>query len=136
MIRCLLLSNDAEKRSYVFQLDLSQQRLRELPLDIGKLNKVAHSFLFRGGLCRAVGEKLLLIASAFLVHVTQVDRLDLSHNDLSDTSLTEELFELHNLKDLDISHNHFTKLPSCLCMFLDLERINITGGFHLPSRMQ
>ena len=31
----------AEQRSYVFQLDLSRQGLRELPQDIGRLNKVS-----------------------------------------------------------------------------------------------
>jgi len=58
----------------------------------------------------------------------QVDRLNLSQNDLTEDSFTEEFFELHNLKDLDISHNHLKKLPACICMFLDIERINISGN--------
>ena len=58
----------------------------------------------------------------------QVDRLNLSQNDLTEDSFTEEFFELHNLKDLDISHNHLKKLPACICMFLELERINISGN--------
>jgi len=115
--------------------------------------------------------------------------LNLSQNDLTEDSLSEEFFELHNLSELDISHNRFKKvnqpvlhgnqwngtrttppststskpfhrehlasilsssalraypedfpyllltvvcmhfqLPPCMCMFLELRRLNISGN--------
>jgi len=40
---------------------------------------------------------------------------------------------LGRLKEIDISYNRFKALPSCMCTFLDLETINISGMLFLPS---
>jgi hypothetical protein len=41
--------------------------------------------------------------------------------------LPEEFFDLDRLRELDISYNRFKTLPACICSFIDLEKINITG---------
>ena len=88
-----------KQRSYVYQLDLSQQRLETLPSEIGRLNKVE--------IC------------------------NLSENDLRETSIPEEFYDMERLRELDISYNHFKVLPSSICTFLDLQKINIAGTLQM-----
>ena len=88
-----------KQRSYVYQLDLSRQRLETLPSEIGRLNKVE--------IC------------------------NLSENDLRETSIPEEFYDLERLRELDISYNHFKVLPSSICTFLDLQKINIAGTLQM-----
>uniref|UniRef100_A0A7S0W751 Leucine-rich repeat-containing protein 51 n=1 Tax=Hemiselmis tepida TaxID=464990 RepID=A0A7S0W751_9CRYP len=60
--------------------------------------------------------------------LNKVTVVNLSQNDLNEASLGEEFFELHNLTSLDLSHNRFKHLPPCLCMFLELQRLDIRGN--------
>lgn len=40
----------------------------------------------------------------------------------------EEFFELSRLEELDLSYNQLQHLPPCLCMFIDLKKVNISGN--------
>mmetsp|Transcript_20818 Transcript_20818/g.51175 ORF Transcript_20818/g.51175 Transcript_20818/m.51175 type:complete len:126 (-) Transcript_20818:154-531(-) len=60
--------------------------------------------------------------------INKVEHLNLSNNDLDESSLTSDFFELHNLQDLDLSYNHFKELPACICMFLEIRRIDVRGN--------
>jgi hypothetical protein len=114
------------QRSYVFQLDLSRQGLRSLEETVGQLNKV--------------------------------ESCNLSHNDL--TALPDQFFELSRrppstpsardpesaralshdwhaeLTSLDISNNHFERLPPLLTTLLDLKHLNIRGNSIPNAREQ
>ena len=63
-----------------------------------------------------------------IVQCNKVESLDLSQNDLSNDSFPEEFFDLCNLKELNLSYNRLTQLPACICMFIDLRRLDISGN--------
>ena len=69
----------------------------------------------------------LSILPADIGKLNKVETCCLRENDLSEASLPEEFFDISRLRELDISYNRFKVLPACICMFLDLERINISG---------
>ena len=59
--------------------------------------------------------------------LNKVETCSLADNELTEASLPEEFCELDRLRVLNLSHNRFTTLPACLCTFLDLENLDITG---------
>eukprot|EP00961_Rhodomonas_salina_P044071 591675-Rhodomonas_salina.5 len=60
--------------------------------------------------------------------LNKVVSCNLSGNDLADGCFPEEFFEMSFLEELDLSYNHLEHLPPCLCMFIDLKKLNITGN--------
>ena len=123
------LSEALSQRSYVYHLDLSRQHLKLLPAEIGKLNKVETCALAENDLSGLSICLKSLIAHGGIAVACQRLFADDASGDVSETSLPEEFFDLDRLRELDISYNRFKTLPACICSFIDLEKINITGTF-------
>ena len=80
----------------MLNINLSRQRLKSIPSQIGHLNKVEIRNYIARNVCDFSG---------------QVEVCNLSGNDLSSSqSFPEEFFELWRLKELDLSYNRLTEV--------------------------
>ena len=80
----------------MLNINLSRQRLKSIPSQIGHLNKVEIRNYIAKNVCDFSG---------------QVEVCNLSGNDLSSSqSFPEEFFELWRLKELDLSYNRLTEV--------------------------
>ncbi|HXD34221.1 MAG TPA: COR domain-containing protein [Pyrinomonadaceae bacterium] len=99
------------------ELDLSDQKLTELPESLGKLTQLRHLYLFTNQL-RELPE--------FLGQLTQLQGLYLSGNQLRE--LPEWLGQLTQLQSLYLSRNQLTKLPESRSQLEQLQLLRLDGN--------
>lgn len=92
--------NQLNTASKTGTLNISNKGLHELPKSIENLTNLRQ--------INASKNKLNNQAIAILSKLPNLQKIDLSHNQISDFSL---LFQLQKLKSLDISHNNIIRLP-------------------------
>ena len=77
-------------------------------------------------MCEKVGTPCICRLARVLALTPEVERLDLSQNEL--TALPEEVFKLRNLRTLDLSQNRLTTLPPGILQLARLEVLAVDGN--------
>ena len=98
-------------------LDLSDNGLKSLPGEIGRLTKLTKLSLY---------DNQLTSVPAELGNLTNLTRLDLGSNQL--TSVPAELGKLTNLTELNLCGNELTSLPAELGRLTKLTVLNLDGN--------
>jgi Leucine-rich repeat (LRR) protein len=114
-----VVSEDIELFQGLEILDLSENRLAELPRVMGNLTNLTHLYLASNRLFFAPIPKEL-------GNLHRLKLLDLSSNELN--TLPDELSEMTVLAYLDLSRNDFKELPACVVRFTSLQVLKI--GFN------
>ena len=100
-------------------LDLSNNRLTDLPPALGHLASLKHLDL---------GDNDFTDLPPALGQLASLQRLDLYNNQLSSGSLPSEIGDLASLSYLDLSGNRLTDLPSALGRLASLQRLDLNNN--------
>lgn len=98
-------------------LDLSNQKLTEVPAQISQLTKL-NELSFKNNDLTEVPKEVL--------NITTIISLDLSNNQIS--TLPPEISQLINLQLLDLSNNKLTTIPSPIQSLIQLRTLKLTGN--------
>jgi len=72
------------------------------------------------------GLKMNQLNDALIHRMELLEKLDLSENQLGDTSLPDAFKSLENLVELNLNNNKFTKVPSAIKKLKNLSRLSIS----------
>jgi Leucine-rich repeat (LRR) protein len=103
---------------YVTFIDLSNNKIEELPNDIGKLKKLTHLDLSNN--------KLSKIQTECLKDIPNLISLDMSNNQI--TVIPKEIKYLHKLIILDLSNNQIKEIPKEIKYLYKLENFDISNN--------
>lgn len=98
-------------------LDLSNQKLTEVPAQISQLTKL-NELSFKNNNLTEVPKEVL--------NITTIISLDLSSNQI--LSLPPEISQLINLQLLDLSNNQLTAIPRQIQSLIQLHTLKLTGN--------
>ncbi|XP_025080166.1 malignant fibrous histiocytoma-amplified sequence 1 homolog isoform X2 [Pomacea canaliculata] len=70
--------------------------------------------------------KLKTVPESLVMHLQQLETLDLSHNQLGDSSFPEAMKTLDCLVELRLSGNQLTKVPTCVRRLRNLSRLDLS----------
>jgi internalin A len=114
--RVVALIEEARKNQ-VRGLDLSLEKLTELPESIGQLTQLQTLSLLGNQLTRL---------PEFICQLTQLRSLSLSDNQL--TELPESIGQLSQLQNLYVSYNQLTEVPESICQLTQLQNLDLSNN--------
>lgn len=71
-------------------------------------------------------KQLKTVPESLVMHLQQLETLDLSHNQLGDSSFPEAMKTLDCLVELRLSGNQLTKVPTCVRRLRNLSRLDLS----------
>jgi internalin A len=97
------------------KLDLSSEKLTEIPVEIAKLTNLTQLDLS--------GNQVTEIPEA-IAKLTNLTQLDLSYNQI--TEIPEAIAKLTNLTQLDLRNNKITEIPEAIAKLTNLTELNLS----------
>lgn len=111
------LDNALRAPAQVFQLDVSNSRLRILPAGIGKLKALVHL---------DVSHNHIVSVIPTIGELNDLHTVDLSRNEIRE--VPSQLSSLSELRVLDISNNDLATVPTCVGGMERLEELYLSGN--------
>lgn len=71
-------------------------------------------------------KQLKTVPESLVMHLQHLETLDLSHNQLGDSSFPEAMKTLDCLVELRLSGNQLTKVPTCVRRLRNLSRLDLS----------